>query len=88
VFLAFAVVLLADQCHGLYYKTRAYYGASAPSKLQKPYTEMAKVVILLPTMTEECDVSSCRRVVRSMQKNDMENRNMPDLAEKSVKSSS
>ena len=79
---ALAVVLLADQSHGLYYKTRDFYGASPPSKTLKAYVIPAKIVVLLPTMTEECDINSCSRVVRSIQKNDMTNRNYADLAEK------
>jgi hypothetical protein len=76
------IVVLADQCHGLHYKTRITYGAEPPSRVQSYFNKAATVVVLLPTMTEECDGSSCSRVVRSKQYNDMQKKSMNDLGEK------
>jgi hypothetical protein len=82
-FIAFAVVMLAHQCHGgLFYKTREYYGGSQPSRELRNYEIPATIIILGPTMTEECNISTCRKVVRSIQSNDMQIKNLPDLAVK------
>lgn len=80
------MVLLADQCHGREvrkpaYKSREEYGGSAP-KWQEDFEKPATLIIILPTLTEECDFGSCPGVVRSIQKNDMKNKKMADLAEK------
>jgi hypothetical protein len=82
VVVVFAVVLLAEQSHALHYKTRATYGGAQPVRQARAYNVPAKIVVLLPTMTEECDINSCSRVVGAIQKNDMINRRLNDLAEK------
>lgn len=78
------VAFAADRCrgYGLSYKLREYYDAAPPSKIQTLFNVPAYLVILLPTMTNECDISNCSSLVKDIQINDMNNRNMADLAEK------
>jgi len=76
------VAFAADQCHGLFYKSREDYNAARPSKKQAPYEVPANLVILLPTNTVECVISNCSSLVNIIQRNDMDNRSLADLAEK------
>lgn len=85
MYFAIAVGLVAEQCHGLYYKTRSTWNASPPKTPPRPFTVPATLVVLRPTGTSECNVGSCARIVKEIQNDDMKNKGLDDIGSKYAK---
>jgi hypothetical protein len=76
VYVVLAIVLVADQCHGLlrlHYKSRENWQAAPIRGTLRPFKKPADVIYVSPTDTEECNIDTCPKRVQEIQKRDLDN---------------